>query len=370
MASNTAVPETIGRFRIESRLGAGGMGEVYKGFDPALKRAVAVKTVRPDMGSPEYVERLYREAQACARLQHPNIVTIFEVGEFDQGVFIAMEYLKGENLATALKAGRLALRAKLGVLVQVLDALAHAHDEAVIHRDIKPSNVHLLPDGSIKLLDFGLARMESAETITISGSVMGTPHYASPEQLRAERVDARSDVFSTGALAYELFEGQRPFEADTISAVLIKVLSEPPAPPAGAWSHHVPGLRAIVERAIAKAPADRYQTAREMKHAVEALLETERDAIAEVDAAEPPVHGEEAGATRMVSEPPTRLASEAATQRTAVPSAPTLPAAASAVTATAPTLPPPSEPVPSRSTGTLAVAAGLLVAVAIGGVVL
>ena len=262
MASNTPVPDTIGRFRIDARLGAGGMGEVYKGFDPALKRSVAVKTVRPGLGGQEYVERLYREAQACAALQHPNIVTIYEVGEFDGGVFIAMEFLKGHNLATVVEAGALSLTQRIGVLLQVLDALAHAHGEQVVHRDIKPSNVHLLPDGSIKLLDFGLARVESADTITVSGSVMGTPHYASPEQLRAERVDARSDLFSTGAMAYELFEGRRPFEGDTISAVLIKVLTEPPAPVAGEWSRRFPSLDAFVQRAVAKSPAERYQSAR------------------------------------------------------------------------------------------------------------
>ncbi len=289
MAQNpSSLPESIGRFRIEARLGSGGMGDVYRGVDPTLKRSVAVKTVRPGLGGQEYVDRLYREAQACAALQHPNIVTIYEVGEFDGGVFIAMEYLKGHNLATVVEHGALSLASRLTVLTQILDALAHAHDEQVIHRDIKPSNVHLLPDGSIKLLDFGLARMEAAETITLSGAVMGTPHYASPEQLRAERVDARSDIFSTGAMAYELFEGRRPFEGDTISAILIKVLTEPAPAAGGEWSRRVPLLEQIVQRAMAKNPAERFQTAREMRDAIAAVASKEREAVAAYDAEHPP----------------------------------------------------------------------------------
>jgi serine/threonine protein kinase len=348
------LPAAIGRFRIDARIGAGGMGEVYKGFDPALMRSVAVKTVRPELGGQEYVDRLYREAQACARLQHPNIVTIYEVGEFDEGVFIAMEFLKGHSLATAVERRSLGFRARLGALLQILDALGHAHDEQVIHRDIKPSNVHVMPDGNIKLLDFGLARMESVETITLTGSVMGTPHYASPEQLRAERVDVRSDVFSTGALAYELFEGRRPFEADTISAILIKVLSAPPTPPAGRWSLAFPSLVAIIDQAMAKAPSERFQSVREMRDAVRAFMDAEHEAVAVFDAdpanaptpIEPESTAQRDAATEVTSSAPTagpRAGTDAAA--TAPPSRlATLPPISSAPTrvepATASTLPP------------------------------
>jgi len=157
------VPETIGRFKIEARLGSGGMGDVYRGVDPTLRRTVAIKTVRPDIENPMYLERLYREAQAIAQLQHPHIVTVFEAGETSGLVYIAMEFLKGENLAAALDRGDLTFEAKIKALVQILDALQYAHSEGVIHRDIKPANVHRLPDGSIKLLDFGLARVTRAE---------------------------------------------------------------------------------------------------------------------------------------------------------------------------------------------------------------
>lgn len=301
--TTSGVPDTIGRFRIDERLGAGGMGDVYKGFDPSLKRHVAVKTVRVEMEGPEYIERLYREAQACARLQHPHIVTVYEVGEFSGGVFIAMEYLKGQSLSAAIADGRLLLRDKLTILVQILDALAHAHEEQVIHRDIKPRNVHLLPDGSIKLLDFGLARVESTDPITRTGLVMGTPHYASPEQLRAERVDARSDIFSMGALAYELLEGTRPFEADSISAVLIKVLSDPPAAARGAWRDAFPELELILQRALAKSPEERFQSARDMRVALEALLQSQRARLAAFDDGVAQQRAERADASTVVRMP-------------------------------------------------------------------
>ena len=142
------IPDTIGRFKIESRLGSGGMGDVYRAEDPTLRRTVAIKTVRPDIDNPMYLDRLYREAQAIARLQHPNIVTVFEAGEIGGLVYIAMEFLKGENLAAALDHGELTFEAKIKIVMQILEALQYAHSEGVIHRDIKPANVHRLPDGS------------------------------------------------------------------------------------------------------------------------------------------------------------------------------------------------------------------------------
>jgi serine/threonine-protein kinase len=260
------------------------MGEVYKAFDPTLQRIVAVKTVRPDIDRPDFLERLYREAQACARLQHPNIVTVFEAGEFNRVVYIAMEYLKGDSLHAVLRRGDLTFDGKLRILIQILDALQHAHSEDVIHRDIKPSNVNRQPDGSIKLLDFGLARMTRAETMTLSGAVMGTPHYASPEQLKGERVDHRTDIYSTGALAYEMFAGRRPFQADndSVATIVFKVISEQPAPIDTMWSKRFPEIEQIITKAMAKLPADRYQSAAEMRDALTAFRETSRDTITAV----------------------------------------------------------------------------------------
>ena len=242
---NTPLPETIGRFQIQEVLGRGGMGEVYKAFDPTLQRTVAVKTVRPDIDRPEYLERMMREAQACARLSHPNIVTVYEAGQVGGVVFIAMEYLQGKNLADVLETRSLAFEEKIRILAKVLEALHHAHDLDVVHRDIKPSNIHLHADGTIKLMDFGLARVLVADTLTASGNVLGTPHYASPEQLKGESVDRRTDIYSTGVMAYEMLSGRRPFEPDneSISSVIIKVIQQPAAPMDTDMSRMLPGDR-------------------------------------------------------------------------------------------------------------------------------
>src|SRR5262249_42148781 len=152
----------------------GGMGEVFKAFDPRLDRTVALKTIAPDAGNPVFLERLCREARACGRLRHPGIVTVHDLGDVDGIVFIAMEYLEGHNLADAIAGGQLPFERKIDVLVQILTALEYAHGEGVVHRDIKPSNVHLCPDGVVKLLDFGLACLTRTESLTLTGAVMGT----------------------------------------------------------------------------------------------------------------------------------------------------------------------------------------------------
>lgn len=278
---STPLPEQIGRFKVEAVLGRGGMGEVYKAFDPTLQRTVAVKTVRPDLDRPEYLDRLMREAQACARLSHPNIVTVYEAGQIDGIVYIAMEYLQGENLSQVLERKDLSFEAKIRILQQVLEALHHAHGLDVVHRDIKPSNIHIQSDGSVKLVDFGLARMLQADTLTASGNVLGTPHYASPEQLKGESIDRRTDIYSTGVMAYEMLSGRRPFEPDnsSISSVILKVIQETPAPMNTDMSRLLPEIESIVSRAMAKAPADRFQSADEMRGALVDFLEQSRAKI-------------------------------------------------------------------------------------------
>lgn len=278
---STPLPEQIGRFKVEAVLGRGGMGEVYKAFDPTLQRTVAVKTVRPDIDRPEYLDRLMREAQACARLSHPNIVTVYEAGQIDGIVYIAMEYLQGENLSQVLERKDLSFEAKIRILQQVLEALQHAHGLDVVHRDIKPSNIHIQSDGSVKLVDFGLARMLQADTLTASGNVLGTPHYASPEQLKGESIDRRTDIYSTGVMAYEMLSGRRPFEPDnsSISSVILKVIQETPAPMNTDMSRLLPEIESIVSRAMAKAPADRFQSADEMRGALVDFLDQSRAKI-------------------------------------------------------------------------------------------
>ena len=291
---HTPLPETIGRFRIQEVLGRGGMGEVYKAFDPTLQRTVAVKTIRPDIDRPDYLERMMHEAQACARLSHPNIVTIFEAAQADGVVYVAMEFLQGQNLAEALEKSVLSFEDKILILTKVLTALQHAHALDVVHRDIKPSNIHLCADGTIKLMDFGLARVLTAEALTGSGNVLGTPHYASPEQLKGEAVDRRTDIYSTGVMAYEMLSGRRPFEPDnaTISSVIIKVISEAPKPMDTDLSRMLPEIETIVSKAMAKSPNDRYQSADDMCRALTSFLNPSRARLTAIDAA--------AGATVML----------------------------------------------------------------------
>jgi serine/threonine protein kinase len=283
--TNTPLPESIGRFKIQEVLGRGGMGEVYKAFDPTLQRTVAVKTVRPDLDRPEYLDRMMREAQACARLSHPNIVTVFEAGQHDGVVFIAMEYLQGKNLADALETATLGLEDKIRILVKVLEALHHAHALDVVHRDIKPGNIHQCADGTIKLMDFGLARVLVADTLTASGNVLGTPHYASPEQLKGEPVDRRTDIYSVGVMAYEMLAGRRPFEPDneSISSVILKVIQQPAAPMDTELSRMLPEIESIVSRAMSKSPAERYQSADEMRQVLLNFLEQSRDRIRKIE---------------------------------------------------------------------------------------
>ena len=285
MSRNTPLPGTIGRFQIQEVLGRGGMGEVYKAFDPTLQRTVAVKTVRPDIDRPEYLERMMREAQACARLSHPNIVTVYEAGQVDGVVFIAMEYLQGKNLADILETSSLSFEEKIRILSKVLEALHHAHGLDVVHRDIKPSNIHVQSDGTIKLMDFGLARVLVADTLTASGNVLGTPHYASPEQLKGESVDRRTDIYSTGVMAYEMLSGRRPFEPDneSISSVILKVIQQPPAPMDTDLSRMLPEIESIVSRAMAKTPNERYQSADEMRRALINFLEQSKARITAIE---------------------------------------------------------------------------------------
>lgn len=281
MQPRSPLPATIGRFRIDALLGAGGMGEVYKAVDPTLQRVVAIKTVRSDVASPDLLVRLYREAQACARLRHPNVVTVYEAGEAGGLVYITMEYLEGEDVRALLKRGALSFLEKLEVLLHVLAALQHTHAESVIHRDIKPSNVHRGLDGTVKVVDFGLAQMVLASPLTRPGAVMCTPEYASPEQLRDEPLDARTDIYSTGALAYEMFAGRQPFRAGSgsVGALILKAVSEPPPPMDVTWSRAFPEMERIVTKAMAKSPDDRYQSAEEMRLALSAFLASSRDAI-------------------------------------------------------------------------------------------
>ncbi len=248
----------IGRYAVTGRIGRGGMGMVYRGLDEALEREVAVKTLTVEGALDDESRRRFEiEAKAAAKLQHPNIITVFELGE-DRGVpFIAMELLPGVDLEAMVRSkDSLLLQEKLEIVVQVLRGLAFAHEHGIVHRDIKPSNIRLLDDGSVKILDFGIAKL-AGTGVTRTGMMVGTVNYMSPEQIRGQRLDGRSDVFSVGVILHELLAGQRPFHGQSPTQVLYKIVNEPHAPVED-LGEVGPRLQAIVDRALAKDPAERY----------------------------------------------------------------------------------------------------------------
>jgi len=257
-------PERIDRYTIVAKIGQGAMGEVYRAHDTSLNREVAIKTISTGRGEDETLRaRFRREAQSAAQLSHPNIVKVFDFGEYEQQLYMAMELLEGTDLKIAIQARELALPHKLDILEKVCEGLAHAHSKEIVHRDLKPANIHLGKDGGVKIMDFGLARLGGSD-MTKTGMVMGTPHYMSPEQVKGGKADTRSDVFALGALAYELLTNHKPFEAETMHAVLYKVMQEDPTPARDLLPTLPPVIAHVVEKALAKDPAERYATAGEM----------------------------------------------------------------------------------------------------------
>jgi eukaryotic-like serine/threonine-protein kinase len=270
-----------GRYRLGAVIGHGGMAEVHRGRDVRLGRDVAIKLLRPELArDPSFQGRFRREAQSAASLNHPAIVAVYDTGE-DQGdgggvtPYIVMEFVEGRTLRDVLAAeGRLLPQRAMEITAQICAALEQAHRAGIVHRDIKPGNVMLTPAGEVKVMDFGIARAVtgSAATMTQTASVIGTAHYLSPEQARGEHVDARSDLYSTGCLLYELVTGAPPFSGDTPVAVAYQHVREDPIPPSGVEPEVPPAIDAIVLKAMAKNPANRYQTAAQMRADLERAL--------------------------------------------------------------------------------------------------
>jgi serine/threonine protein kinase len=262
--------QAIGKFEITARLGQGGMGTVYKGRDPFLDRAVALKTISPELAAnPEFLNRFQREARAAARLQHPNIVTVYELGDVAGTPFIAMELLDGMDLAEAMTPrGRLSVDEKLRVIVEVCRGLDFAHKRGVVHRDVKPANVRILANGNVKLVDFGIARLGES-TLTQTGMLLGTPSYLAPEVVAGGRVDHRADMWAVGVMLYELLAGERPFQAPTFVGLVYRIVHEPAAPLASGLLGISPALTEIVARTLEKDPARRYQDLAELAVALQ-----------------------------------------------------------------------------------------------------
>ncbi|MEN3333157.1 MAG: eukaryotic-like serine/threonine-protein kinase [Blastocatellia bacterium] len=268
---------TLGHYRIVSRIGAGGMGEVYLAEDVHLGRPVALKILPPDLSSDnERLRRFEQEARAASALNHPNIITIHEVGIHDGARFIATEFIEGRTLRDHLREHPLSIHEALDIAIQVASALQAAHQAGIIHRDIKPENVMLRPDGYVKVLDFGIVKLTEqfvdhhAGTTdaflatdgvqTESNIVMGSPSYMSPEQARGQKLDGRTDIFSLGVMLYEMIAGRRPFEGETMSDVIVAILERKPQPLAEIDAETSPRLETIVYRALAKDRAARYQS--------------------------------------------------------------------------------------------------------------
>lgn len=259
-----AIPQNIGKYQIESVLGRGGMGEVYKAHDSNLGRFVALKVMRgPALDDATAKERFVREAQSAGGLRHPNIVTVYDLGEFEDRMYIAMEFIHGEDLEHLIKKkAPLTLDDKFNILIQVCEGISYAHKNQIVHRDLKPSNIRIDEQGIAKIMDFGIAKLESSN-MTASGTVMGTPYYMSPEQVRGMRVDQRSDVFSLGAILYELFAYKKAFEGE-LATVFFKIVHEQPQTISNLLSVPSEPLQEIIDACLEKDKGKRIQSAAEL----------------------------------------------------------------------------------------------------------
>src|SRR3989440_4979353 len=261
-------PAQLGRYVIQSELGRGAMGVVYKALDSVLERPVAVKTVNITLEreyADKYEKRFYQEARAAGSLNHPNIVTIHDVGKSGDIVFMAMEYIEGVELRSLIGEGRpLRVSQALSIAAQVAEGLAFAHQRGVVHRDIKPANIMVVANGPVKITDFGIARMRGARDLTQTGMLLGSPKYMSPEQVIGKRADHRSDVFSLGVILYEMLCGATPFNGENVTALMYQIVNFAPPAPSSINSAVPELLDYIVAKMLSKPVDERYQSGHEV----------------------------------------------------------------------------------------------------------
>jgi len=270
-------PQKLGKYEVRRQLGRGAMGIVYEGYDPFIQRTVALKTIRKELldqdQAQEMLARFQREAQAGGRLNHPNIVAIYDYGEDQETAYIAMEFIKGKELKELFTENtRFALPTIAGIMSQLLLALNYSHLHGVVHRDIKPANIIVMDDGQVKIADFGIARLESSN-LTQTGLVLGTPNYMSPEQFMGQHVDGRSDLFSAGVVLYQLLTGEKPFVGESTTTIMYQVLNNTPNPPSLLNVQIPAAFDGVVRKALAKRPEDRFQSGQEFLDAITSAAE-------------------------------------------------------------------------------------------------
>jgi serine/threonine-protein kinase len=275
-----------GRYRIVKELGKGNMGVVYQAHDPQIDRPVALKVLRPDrVVSEAFVTRFMKEARAIGRLSHPNIVTVYDVGEDNNAIYIAMEFLQGEPFNEVIRSGRLTVPQSIAIGKQMAEALDYAHGKGIVHRDIKPSNMILSAENQAKLTDFGIARIEdpAASAQTQVGEILGTPIYMSPEQVMGQAADGRADLYSLGVILYEMTTGRRPFTGNSIAAIF-RAITQDTAEPPSAINPFVPQkLSDLIMKCLAKTPQERFQSGRELAAALDVITA----ALSRVDQGDP-----------------------------------------------------------------------------------
>ena len=276
----------LGRYKIVSEIGQGAMGTVYKAVDPIIDRTVAIKTINLNLSRQEleeYEARFQQEIKAAGRLNHPNIVTIYDVGKTDQVAYMAMEFLEGAELKDIINSGKLlAVPEVVDIAAQVADGLWFAHQQDIVHRDVKPSNIMVLKGGIAKITDFGIARLPNSAVKTMTGLILGSPRYMSPEQVIGKSLDKRTDIFSLGVVLYEALTGEAPFDGDNVNAIMYATVNSSPPPPSSR-NRLVPAmLDLIVAKAMAKVVDDRYQSIKEF---ADDLREVRR----QLDAARPSI---------------------------------------------------------------------------------
>src|SRR5947209_7442942 len=268
--------EKIGRYEVVSELGRGAMGVVYKALDPTIGRTVALKTMRIDvhgLETEDILRRFKNEARAAGVLNHPNIVTIYDAAEQDGTFYMDMEYMEGTTLHSIMAEQRvLAPEEIIQISRQVCKGLDYAHSHGIIHRDIKPANMMITANGTVKIMDFGIAK--AGGSMTNTGQVLGTPNYMSPEQVKGRPLDGRSDLFSFGVILYEMLTGEKPFVGQNVTTIIYKIVNENPIAPRDLDVTVHPGLSAIVVRALAKSPDERYQSGADLVHDLESYKVT------------------------------------------------------------------------------------------------